>query len=187
MRARTLTALSIAAVFSLACLCGGGSDRDETGEEDTSWDDWDWDKEDTATEDIPVMTSAGAYCTVGWGSGDWEAEPGYWQGNKDFGTSKIQCTDRTGEQIFTVEVDGILENDRVRFPITSVDYGQGVVSDWVFRYVTTGGEADWITDGRSSNGEYLWGHMEGELELTDEVSGETLILESLEIKSWPRF
>lgn len=186
MRASTITAFCFCSITSLACFCGSGDDT-TTEDSDTSWDSWDWDTEDTATAEIPVMSKTGSYCAVGFGTGEWQAEPGYWQGNKDFGTSKIQCIDQTGEQIFTVELDGVLENDRIRFPILGVDFGQGKVSSWIFHWTVTSGEADWVTDGRTSNGEYLWGHMEGSFELTDEVSGNKMDLDSLELTSWPKF
>ena len=72
-------------------------------------------------------------------------------------------------------------------PVKRVSYAQGVVSTWNFRYEGTGGSAVFHLEGRSEDGESIWGSLGGSMTVTDSIGGGTLSFDQLDLESWPAF
>ncbi len=180
--------MSLLLTCLLACgIFGGGDKPDTDADTDTDTDvDTDTDADgdsDVGLEDTgPYLEPEDPSFVAGFGSTIYEADEGRWLvvGAETWLTGNSSDNEVT----MTVVVDGDL-TERGRFPVESVRYSDLIDEDsWDFQYFGTG-DAEFVVDGHDEELELLWGHVEGEVVLSDSEGNPDITMDTLELTAWP--
>lgn len=178
-RPLVLTALVLTAL-SLACT-GGSEGEPVTSPPNPGDADTDTDTDSDTDLDTGWLEPDEPAFTASFDGEAWEAEAGHWLAGGD---SYLVGT--VGETEVVIVVDGDVSK-RGEYDLVEATYFETIHNGYAFQYETTGGSASFVVEGHDAGGDYLWGSLDGELELTDSVAGGTLSLDGLELHSWLRY
>jgi len=158
------------------------SDTDTDTDTDTDADtDTDTDADtDTDTDTDPYQPTDPLFEAI-FGGGHWETGDGHWLAGN---TSYLVAI--KGDEQVSVEVDANVGEPGVS-NVRAFTYYESIHNGYVFNYKLTSGTATFEVHGLDTEGDALWGELNGQLTLTDSEAGGTLTVDGLTLESWRRY
>ncbi len=182
----------LAPLFLAGCCITGIFSKDDSGDTTYLDSDADADADGDADGDTDADSDADAdyvydpedpLLEAQLGSEEWDTEEGYWFSSA--GDGYIVGTMSGGATRLDIEVDGDV-GFRGTYEVLNVMYAETEAHSYV-RYQGDGNGVTFTVLGHDVDQEYLWGELDGSVEMFEDSTGKSLLLLDAVVTSWPAF